>query len=38
MSEGKKLGLSETVVKNLYDLIHDASISAQEDIFANTNL
>jgi len=34
MKEGKCLGLSEATVKNLYDLIHDASISVQEEIFA----
>lgn len=34
MLEGERLGLPEAVVKRLYDLIHQASISVQEDVFA----
>jgi len=33
MKEGRSLGLSEEVVKRLYDLIHDASIQVQEEVF-----
>lgn len=33
MEEGRALGLSEEVVKRLYDLIHDASIQVQEEVF-----
>jgi len=36
MEEGKSLGLSEEVVKKLYDLIHDESISIQEKIYRTT--